>query len=396
MYADLAILALLAFFYSLISGRVEKLPISGPIVFVVAGLLLGPLGIGWLTDDVTDGQFRVLVDLTLSLILFSDAASANFSVLRRQWQLPTRLLVIGLPGAMALGFVTAAWLFDALTTFEAALLGVMLAATDAALGKAVVTNEVVPARLREGLNCESGLNDGLCVPFLLLFIALALGHDGELPVLLVVEELGIGALVGAIVAGTGAWLLRFCEARGWVSPIWLQTAVPGLAFACFAIAQTLHGSGYIAAFVGGMFFGSYLKEQLHSLVMPAEGIGETMAMLTWVIFGAFAIKESIDFVTWEILLYVLLSLTVVRMLPVYLALWGSGERPSGKLFLGWFGPRGLASIVFTIMVAGENLPGGQLITVVVTCSVLLSLIAHGITANPLAAWIARKEEGGLP
>ncbi len=390
-YTELAILALFAFLYSLVSARVDRLPISGPVVFVLTGLLLGPLGLGWLANDLENASFRLLIDLTLALILFSDAASANFSVLRRQWQLPARMLIVGLPATMVLGTLTAAWLLNALTFYEAAILGVMLAATDAALGKAVIANRQVPVRLREGLNCESGLNDGLCVPFLLLFVALAGGQAGESPVLLVMKELGVGAAVGALIALAGAWLLRHCSERGWVNEIWLQVCAPALAFACFAVAHILHGSGYIAAFVGGLMFGSHLKHRLHALVMPAEGIGETMAMLTWMIFGVSVIGQSLGDLTWEILLYSLLSLTVLRMLPVFLALSGTRESAASRLFLGWFGPRGLASIVFTMMVLAEGLPGGELISTVVTCTVGLSLVAHGVSANPLAAWMAARD-----
>ena len=391
MYLELATLALIAFTYSLFSGRVEKLPISGALIFVLLGLAFGPLGLGWFEGDLSRAEFRVLVELTLALILFGDAATSNLAVLRTQWQLPTRMLAIGLPGAVGLGMATAAWLFDALTFFEAAMVGTMLAATDAALGKAVLTNTAVPVRLREGLNVESGLNDGLCVPFLLLFIALAHGHQGDSPLVLVARELGMGAAVGVVIAGGGAWLLKRASRYGWISSIWLQVCAPALAFACFALAQLLHGSGFIAAYIGGMVFGAMLKDRLHTLVMPEEGVGETMAMLTWFVFGVAVVGQSFEHMTWTIGLYAMLSLTIVRMVPVFLSLLGSGERGDARLFLGWFGPRGLASIVFTIMALNENLPGSELVARIVTCTVILSLIAHGISAYPLSSWIAGRE-----
>ncbi len=395
MYIELAILALFTFLFSLISAKVERLPISGPVIFVLVGLLLGPLGLGWFKDDVGQGAFKVLVDLTLALILFIDAANTNLSVLRRQWRIPTRMLLIGLPGAIALGFLAAMLLFDNLTLYEAAILATMLAATDAALGKAVVTNPSVPSRLREGLNCESGLNDGLCVPILLLFIALA--HDAtaggtHLAINLLVQELGIGAAVGLGIAGAGALALKTCTRKNWVSEVWLQLSVPALAVASFTIAQSLHGSGYIAAFVGGMLFGGVSSSATHKLIMPGEGISESLAMLTWLIFGTAVIGQSIQYFSWEIVIYAILSLTVVRMLPMYVALSGSGEQPASRLFLGWFGPRGLASLVFAIIVLNEQVPEGQYLAMVVTCTVGLSLLAHGVTANPLADWIARKEQ----
>ena len=179
MYTELAVLALFIFSYSLVAGRIDKMPMSGPIVFVVAGLLMGPLGLGWFSDDVSNTDFRVFADLTLALILFIDAANADLSILGQHKRIPFRMLLFGLPGVIALGTVLASLLFTELSIFEAAILGTMLAATDAALGKAVITNENVPAKIREGLNFESGLNDGLCVPILLLFIALASGSGVE-------------------------------------------------------------------------------------------------------------------------------------------------------------------------------------------------------------------------
>jgi NhaP-type Na+/H+ or K+/H+ antiporter len=178
MYVELGILALFIFLYSIVAGRVERSAISGPIVFVIAGFLMGPFGLGWLTGDATNDDLRTLADLTLALILFIDAANADTSILKRQFRIPSRMLLLGLPGVIALGFGLAVLMFDGLSIYEAAILATMLAATDAALGKAVITNKAVPARIREGLNVESGLNDGICVPILLFFIALSVSGDG--------------------------------------------------------------------------------------------------------------------------------------------------------------------------------------------------------------------------
>jgi NhaP-type Na+/H+ or K+/H+ antiporter len=400
MYQELAILAIFVFIYSIFAGRIERSNLSGPIIFVVVGFLLGPMVLGWFNDTIDTTELRVVADLTLALVLFVDAANADLSILKRQMQIPSRMLLIGLPGAIALGFGLAVLLFDGLGVFEAAILATMLAATDAALGKAVITNEVVPVRVREALNVESGLNDGLCVPILFVFIALAEGStaDGEgtaLALRLVVQELGIGLAVGLTLAGLGAWGLRFCWRRGWVTQIWMQVTVVALAIACFTAAQSLHGSGYIAAFCGGMLFGFLAKESTHELVLAAEGTGETLALVTWVIFGAAVIGQTADFFTWHVLVYALLSLTIIRVVPVFLSLTGTSETAPSKLFLGWFGPRGLASIVFSIIVLNKGLPGGEVMALVVVCTVFFSLIAHGISANPLAKWLGRKEAATL-
>jgi len=386
MYIELAILALFIFCYSLVAGRLERAAASGPMVFVLAGLLMGPLGLGWFDGDASRTAFRVLADLTLALVLFIDAANADFAILKRQYRIPLRMLFLGLPGAIFLGALLAVLLFDTLSLFEAAILGTVLAATDAALGKAVINNQAVPPQIREGLNIESGLNDGLCVPILFVFIALALGNvsEGGLALKLVTEEIGIGLAVGLSFSAVGTWLLRWCLKRGWVTEIWKQVTVVGLAITCFSVAQSLHGSGYIAAFAGGLLFGFKAKEATHGLVLAAEGTGETLALMTWLLFGAMVIGQSVKYFTWEMVVYAFLSLTVVRMLPIFLSLAGSGENTASKLFLGWFGPRGLASLVFAIIVINEDVPGGGFIAMVVVLTVFLSLVFHGISANPLA------------
>jgi len=398
MYIELAILALFIFLYSLVAGRIERSAISGPMVFVVAGFLMGPFALGWLNGDATSADLRTLADLTLALILFIDAANADRSILKRQFRIPSRMLLLGLPGVIALGFGFAVLIFDGLSLYEAAILAVMLAATDAALGKAVITNKAVPARMREGLNVESGLNDGICVPILLFFIALAVSgeHGGSetSALALVAQEIGIGMAVGLGLALVGTTLLMWCRKQGWVTPIWMQVTVVGLALASFAIAQSLHGSGYIAAFTGGMLFGVLAKDATHDLVLAAEGTGETLALMTWMLFGAMVIGPALKLFDWQVVVYSLLSLTVIRVLPIYLSLAGTGESVSNRLFLGWFGPRGLASIVFAIIVINAEVPHGEFLALVVICTVFLSLVAHGISANPLAKRLGSKENSG--
>jgi NhaP-type Na+/H+ or K+/H+ antiporter len=395
MYVELAILAFFVFIYSLFAGRIERTVISGPIVFVLVGFLLGQSGLGWLKGGASSGELRVLADLTLALILFIDAANADLSVLRHQLRIPSRMLLLGLPGTIALGFGFALLMFDVLSIYEAAILATMLAATDAALGKAVISNKAVPPRIREGLNIESGMNDGICVPILLFFIALSVvgegsGHSSS-AMSLVAQELGIGMAVGMGLALFAAILLRWCWKQGWVSGVWIQVTIVGLALASFSIAQSLHGSGYIAAFTGGLLFGSIAKEHTHKLVLAAEGIAETLALVTWLLFGAIVIGPVLKLIDWNVLLYALLSLTVIRIVPIYLSLAGLGESVSSRLFLGWFGPRGLASIVFAIMVMNAGVPHANYLVIVVVCTVFLSLIAHGLSAMPLARWIGKKE-----
>jgi NhaP-type Na+/H+ or K+/H+ antiporter len=198
-------------------------------------------------------------------------------------------------------------------------------------------------------------------------------------------------LVGVGLASAGAVLLKYCSQKGWVTDIWMQATVAGLALSCFAVAQELHASGYVAAFTGGIMFGFMTGESTHKYVHAAEGVGETLALLTWLLFGIAIAGQLADLITWQVALYALLSLTIVRVLPMVVVLAGSGESIKSRLFLGWFGPRGLASIVFAIIVLDAGLPGAEMMSIVVVTTVFFSLIAHGITAKPLAKWIAAND-----
>jgi NhaP-type Na+/H+ or K+/H+ antiporter len=400
MYVTLAVLAVFVFLYSAVAGGVERTRISGPMVFTIVGLVVGPVGLGWLQPELDNQALRTLADITLALVLFIDAANADLGVVKRTLVIPRRMLILGLPLTIALGFGAGLVVFDQLSLFAVAILATMLAATDAALGKAVITNKAVPSRIREGLNVESGLNDGICVPILFLFIALALGADtggssAAFAIKLVAQEVGIGLVVGLGLTAVGARILKFCWNRGWITEIWLQLPVVALSLACFAVAQTLHGSGYVAAFVGGLLFGSYPTSVKHGLLLGAEGTAETLALVTWVMFGSAVVGQSLGYFSWQVVVYALLSLTIVRMLPMFVSLTGSGESTTSKLFLGWFGPRGLASIVFAIIVLNSGVEGGGVLAMTVVCTVTLSIFAHGFTANPLARVLGPRMESRI-
>ena len=395
MYEELAILTIFAFSYCLIAGRVENSMISGPMVFVVVGFVLGPEMLGWLGKSVDGSGMRVFADLTLAVVLFCDASNSNLSILKRHIAIPSRMLLYGLPGAILMGFAVGYLLFPNLSVYEVAALATMLAATDAALGKAVVTSPIVPSKLREGLNIESGLNDGICVPILFVFLALAAGSVAEGQVThiafeFLLEELGIGLIVGFSASYLASKLIHYCYSKNWITEIWSQNIVLSLALCCFAIAQSLEGSGYIAAFSGGLLFGYLMKEHKHKMILPTEGIGEILALLTWMLFGAVIISRAFEAFTWTMLIYALLSLTVVRMLPIFLSLGLKGENVASRLFLGWFGPRGLASIVFVVIMLERDLPGGEFMAMTVICTVFISLILHGMTAKPLSKWISSR------
>ncbi|MGC1411322.1 MAG: cation:proton antiporter, partial [Acetobacteraceae bacterium] len=322
-----------------------------------------------------------------------DAARADLRVIRRNLGLPERLLLIGLPLTIILGFLAAMALFPALDLLIAALLATLLAPTDAALGAPVVTNEAVHAETREALNLESGLNDGICVPVVIILLELVIGTEIESSTIghvveVIVDEIGIGLLTGVVLAATAVSILRVAACFNWTSAHWLHIPVVALAGLCFASAQALGGSGFIACFIGGLLFG-YLHDRPKELLSGAASTGEVLAMLTWVVFGGPVLRRLLDRMTWQMLIYALLSLTLIRMVPVFLSLLGTGMSAGTKLFIGWFGPRGLASIVFAIIVFDADVPGKGTLAATAACTVLLSIVAHGVTANPLITVLRR-------
>jgi sodium/hydrogen antiporter len=393
MYLNAAILAAFLLIYSAIADRVERSLISGPILFTAVGLILGPYGLGVVRIEISGDGLRLLAELTLAMVLFTDAANADFGIVRRNLGLPERLLLIGLPLTIVLGFLLAAIIFPSLSTLEMALLAAMLAPTDAALGKPVVTNPAVPAVTREALNLESGLNDGICVPIVVLLLGLAVGSqiEGGTTVhvaRVVIEAIGLGAVIGLALTWLTTLMLRFAERQGWIGEHWVEIPIVALAAACFAAAQAVGGSGFIACFVGGLLLSGLGVRRKRELLRGAEHMGEALALVTWVVFGGIVVARMIDRVTWPALFYAVLSLTVIRMLPVFLCLIGTRTSTADKLFIGWFGPRGLATIVFAVLVLDEKLPGNDTIMLAAGWTVLLSVIAHGVTANPMVKAIA--------
>lgn len=394
MYETGAVLALFVLGYSVIAGRVEQSWITGPIVFTAAGFILGPSVLGLLRLNLAAADLRVLIEATLAMVLFTDGANADLRVLRRTVGLPERLLLIGLPLTILLGLAIAWLMFPNLQLLELALLATMLATTDAALGKPVLVNSSVPRAIRESLNVESGLNDGICVPIVLTLLGFAIGaqvqHGPVANVLLVVaEEIGIGLGVGLALAAGAEIVLRRASTLGWIGDTWQVVATPALAAACFTVAQAIGGSGFIACFVGGLLLGSLAPpEDKHQRLRSAEGLGEALSLMTWMAFGAIVPGRVLNFASPAPILYAVLSLTIIRMLPVALSMCDGRVTLAKALFIGWFGPRGLASVVFAIMVFDAQLPGNETLMATVAWTVVLSVFAHGITAKPLARLLA--------
>jgi NhaP-type Na+/H+ or K+/H+ antiporter len=369
------------------SRRLSGTPVTPAMVFVVIGVLVGP-AVADLVDPSASGEtVRTLAEATLAVVLFTDASRIRLDALRREYVVPLRLLGIGLPLTVVLGAALGELVFHQLTITEALVLAVLLAPTDAALGQAVVTDPRLPSRIRQGLNVESGLNDGICVP--LLFIVLAAADvdshvaSGHHALVIVAEEIGYGILGGA---GAGLLLtavVRVGRRHELIADSWLQIIPVAGAGLAYGIAAALGGSGFIAAFLAGMVFGA-LGRETDATFAFSEGIGTLLDGLTFLAFGAVLLGPALADLSWKIAVYAVLSLTVVRMLPVALALLGTGARKPTSAFLGWFGPRGLASIVFAVIVVEEShLPHVQTILLTTYATVGLSVLVHGLTASPL-------------
>lgn len=377
--------------YGLVSRKLEGSMLTGPILFTAFGLVAGAAGLGFVPLQISNEALHLLAEVTLILVLFSDAANIDLAQLRRDHNLPVRMLLVGMPVSIALGAVAALLLFAEFGIWEAALLAAILAPTDAALGQAVVSNRLVPVRIRQALNVESGLNDGVALPFVLLFAALASAIPAETNTLgwlsFGAKQVVFGPLVGVAIGFVGARLVAASYRTQWMSQSAEGMIALGLAFGAFALAELVHGNGFISAFVAGMTFGNTLKKKCKFLYEFAESEGQILVLLTFLAFGAAMIPQAIATITPAYVLFAVLALSVVRMLPVHLSLIGTGIRPLTSLFLAWFGPRGLASILFVLVVLEESeIENGDAIFSIVIITVTLSVALHGVTAGPAARW----------
>jgi sodium/hydrogen antiporter len=389
----LAVLAAVVLAYALVSKRLELSAISAPMVFVAAGIVAGPDVLDLVELDATHGTAFHVAELTLALLLFADAARIDVRSLRGHADLPGRLLGVGMPLTIVLGMAAGAVLLTELEFWEAAIVAAVLAPTDAALGAAVVSSRAVPARIRQALSVESGLNDGLSVPFLALFLAIAV--DQTVPEArdwlgFAAEQIGLGTVIGLAIGGAGAWLVERSAERGLTTPLFEQFGVLALAVLAFVLADEAGGNGFIAAFVGGLAAGQIGGLAGNRIFEFTEEQGQLLSLAVFFVFGTVAIS-FLDGADLGIVVYAALSLTLVRMAPVALAVAGMGFRPSTVAFMGWFGPRGLASIILALVVAEEEpeLPALGTILAAMTVTVLASVALHGLTARPLVRAYAR-------
>jgi len=392
----IAFFIVVVFFFSLVSKRIDKTIFTAPIIFTSAGMVLFYLSPRVAEMEIHNETVLVIAELTLALLLFTDATRINLRKLLKETVVPERLLGIGMPLTIIAGAITAALIFDDISIWEASLLAVILAPTDASLGQVVVNSKLVPERVRQALNVEAGLNDGLAMPLFTLFVGLAASADPFVPgnwMLYTFEQIFFGLLVGIVIGWIGGWLIGETGNRGWIDEPLQQLGLLALALICYGGAGLIGGNGFIAAFVGGLLVRRGFEDAQYHASEFSEAWGQLLNFFVFFIFGML-VYQVIPRFTGTTVLFAVLSLTVVRMLPVVVAMLRTHYARASVLFMGWFGPRGLASVVLGLIFLEREVKLIYETTIIsaVAATVLLSIFLHGVSALPGIHWYARQVE----
>ncbi len=392
MTTGLLLIAALTAIYTMFAKRMEKTIVTAPMIFIALGVGLSTLGI--FPADEAEAALHLVAEIALVVLLFLDAAQTDLGALRRRHVWPVRMLLIGLPLSMALGTVVAALMLPAWPLVAAALVAAILAPTDAALGQAVVTNPVVPERARRALTVESGLNDGLALPAVLLFASLAaetMGTDKTDWVLFGAKQLILGPLAGIFVGIIGGKLLIFAKDHKLTSETYEGVGALALAACAYLAADAIGGNGFISAFVGGLCFGNVIKGRCKFVYEFTEGEGQILAWAAFLLLGLALVPEAVSHLTPVSLGIILISLFLVRPIAIWISLIGTDSALLTRLFFGWFGPRGLATALFALLVLpqlGHEL--AEPILALAINTVWISALLHGLSAVPAANWYAAK------
>jgi NhaP-type Na+/H+ or K+/H+ antiporter len=384
-WADLAVVGALVVGWAAVSKWAGRIGVTAPMLFVAAGVALG--GERVLHVTLSSSTMKVCAELTLVMVLFADAARVRLPSLRQDVGLPLRLLGIGMPLTVGLGALLDHWVFGSFGVWMAVLVAACLAPTDAGLGAGIVTDQSVPSRVRRALNVESGLNDGLVAPLVALGIAAVAGEmtgASGTSLLHAAREIGIGVLIGIGGGLVVGWLLAWTNRQNWTDSGAGAVATVAAAIGTYSAAVALHGNGFVAAFLAGLCFGVFQHEVGPQPLELTEGLGQLLACLVWFAFGAAMLRPALT--SPEVLRalgYAVLSLTVVRMLPVALALFRTHVGLATVAFVGWFGPRGLASVIFALLAFDALGHESSTLLATVSITVALSVVVHGLSANPL-------------
>ena len=387
---------MITLFYGFFSKLLEKFNISGPMIFLLVGVILSPLGFDFIVIGLDSQGVKIIAEIALVIVLFSDSSSLSLKGLQSNWQIPVRLLLIGLPLTILFSTYVASIMFPHEPLLYILVMALILAPTDAALGKAVVTQKSVPKEIRSAINVESGLNDGIVFPVLITTLLLIIAHkefgsDSSWGFYLL-KQISFGVIVGAFSGFISAKTLTFVMKKEWVEDVYLNLSPVSIAILTYYIAEYIGGNGFIAAFVGGAFFGNFstLFKSEQKLFLESEG--EILILVSFLVFGLTFIPATYEQWSPKVIAYSFMSLTVFRMLPVVVSLVGVKIPMWSKLFIAWFGPRGIASILYVMTVAHsvESIDLKDELFSIITLTILLSILLHGLSAKPLANLYAKE------
>jgi len=389
MEQAIIIAAILMFGYGIFSKLADRSPISAPMVFVSAGILLSPLCFGLFSVSIHSEVVKILAEFTLIILLFTEASTISLRSLVKEYKIPTRLLTIGLPLTMALGICVGLLLFPSINGWAIAVMALILSPTDAALSQPVVNNQHIPHITRDAIAIESGLNDGIALPPILACIAALAatkmaGHGVGHWIQFLFAQIFLGLIIGSLVGFCGGRIIIHAWKKQWINQTFIRLSSLALAILAYSLATALTGNGFIAAFCGGFVLGTQIKPIKHAVVEFGETEGQQLTLFVFLLFGLVLVPISAPRWSWNALIYSLLSLTFIRMIPVLICLIGSKLNFATKVFIGWFGPRGMASVLYLLMFVAM-VGAGQYdeMLSVITLTVLISVFAHGLSAVPL-------------
>lgn len=392
MQTGLLIIMFCAIAYAMFAKRLSSTMVTAPMIFLALGYLLSTSGM--MHQEQAEHLLHIVAEVALIILLFVDASQIDFAALRKQHVLPQRMLLLGLPLSVLIGTVVAMVLYPEWSIFAVALLAAILAPTDAALGQAVVSNKSVPIEERRTLTVESGLNDGLALPVVLFFACTLATMEGEHEsnfLIFTAQQLILGPIVGGFIGWLGAKAMLRAADNGYTEPLYEGVAAIALAIAAYVAANMAGGNGFIAAFVGGMAFGHILKDRVKYVYEFAESEGQILIWASFLLLGMALLPEALHQLDLPMLMLILISLFLIRPLAIWLSLIGTDTKPITRLFFGWFGPRGLATALFALLIVGDiNHAYADAVLAVAINAVWISALLHGLSAAPGAQWYARK------
>ena len=389
---DYLVVATFLMAFCMIANRLSTTVVTAPMVFLGFGTALALAGIA--PEAGTEAALHLVAEIALVVLLFLDAAQIDQRALLKRNVWPARMLLIGLPLGFLFGTVLGWVLLPGWPLALVALVAAILVPTDAALGQPVVSNPAIPDRPRRALTVESGLNDGLALPLVLLMAALA-ASDGMAPdegwVLFGLKQITLGPLAGLVVGVVGGTVLLWAKRTGATADVYEGIGALALAAAAYLAAGEIGGNGFIAAFAAGLGFGAIVQGQCAFVYEFTESEGQFLSWAAFFLLGAVLVPDAIAHLTLSTFLLILLSLVLVRPLAIWISLIGTDASPITRGFFGWFGPRGLATALFALLVVDQlDHDMGEAVLHIAVNAVWISAILHGITAAPGARWYARR------